>query len=914
MNEFLQGHLEGKRIRPSSSNITSGTWMVPKSDPNAFPRVVHDYRALNSNTIKDYTPLPRQDEILEIMAKAKIRGKIDMTSAYYQIPMAESDIHKTAFKTAFGLFEWTVMAQGLCNAPATFQRYMNWILRKYIGRICSCYIDDISIWSQSIEEHKKNVRLILEALREHGMIASAMKSVLFADAIPFLGHIVSSRGIEVAEDKVNKILAAKRPESAQHIKEFNGLVNYIGQFLPGLAEWSSKLSGLTKKNVPFKWDESHETAFLNIKRLSKEAPICKPIDYTLLDPVFLVTDASKDSLGGYYGQGKDYKTMTPAGFHSRTFNPAEKNYPTHDKEMLAVVDCMKKWEPQLLGGPFKVLTDHRPLTHWTTQKDMSPRQIRWNNDVYSRFDATIEYIPGVTNTAADALSRYPFVQHSTPVTSNPSEDSEINAVSTIHFDKGILESVKACCKTDKIFAPIIQNPERFPAYQVLNDLIFMDGRLCIPTNDRRSRECLLKQYHDCQSHFGIAKTRQSITRDYYWPGISLEVEKYVKSCPSCAVNKAGTRGPAGFLHPLPIPENRFAEIAIDFVGPLAKCKGYDTLLVMTDRLTNYVRIEPTYQTATAENVATLMYKSWYRHFGLPEAITSDRDKLFTSKFWRQLHSLIGTNLRMSTSHHPETDGSSERSNKTAIEALRHYVNVRQKDWVDHLIHVETSMNNSVNATTGKSPTELLYGTTIRLFPVVNLGEATLPAVADYLEQIRESIDIAKDGHRAAKTKQTVYANQHRREDPEYNVGDKVYLESSTIRLNIKQKGRAAKFYPRFIGPYKVIEAKTKTSTYKLDLPAELGIHPWFHTKRLKLAIDNDPNLFPDREPPRPPPVIEESNEYEVERVLDHRDLRSGRQYLIHWLGYPDSDDEWIHEDNIPGKELIAEYLRELEEE
>jgi hypothetical protein len=228
--------------------------------------------------------------------------------------------------------------------------------------------------------------------------------------------------------------------------------------------------------------------------------------------------------------------------------------------------------------------------------------------------------------------------------------------------------------------------------------------------------------------------------------------------------------------------------------------------------------------------------------------------------------------------------------------------------------VETSMNNSVNATTGKTPTELLYGTTVRLFPVVNMEKATLPAIANYLERIQESINIAKEGHRTAKTKQTVYANQHRREDPEYKVGDKVYLESSTIRLNIKQKGRAAKFYPRFIGPYKVIEARTETSTYKLDLPAELGIHPWFHTKRLKLAIDNDPELFPDREPARPPPVIEESNEYEVEQVLDHRDLRSGRQYLVHWLGYPDSDDEWIHEDNIPGKEPIAEYLRELEEQ
>ena len=161
MNDFLQGHLQAKRIRPSSSHIASGTWMIPKKDPLATPRVVHDYRDLNANTVKDHTPLPRQDEILELMAKAMIRGKIDLINAYYQIPMRECDIYKTAFKTPFGMFEWNVMPQGLCNAPVTFQRYMNWVLRKYVGRICAVYIDDISIWSNSIEEHIQNVHLIL---------------------------------------------------------------------------------------------------------------------------------------------------------------------------------------------------------------------------------------------------------------------------------------------------------------------------------------------------------------------------------------------------------------------------------------------------------------------------------------------------------------------------------------------------------------------------------------------------------------------------------------------------------------------------------------------------------------------------------------------------------------------------------
>ena len=157
---------------------------------------------------------------------------------------------------------------------------------------------------------------------------------------------------------------------------------------------------------------------------------------------------------------------------------------------------------------------------------------------------------------------------------------------------------------------------------------------------------------------------------------------------------------------MPVPEHRFDELALDFVGTIPISKGFNMILVMTDRLTDYVKLEPTHSTATAQDIARLIYASWYRHFGLPKAITSDRDKLFTSNFWKELHKRIKVSLRMSTSYHPETDGSSERSNKTVIESLRHYVNRRQTDWADHLIHIETAINNSVNATMKYTPTEM----------------------------------------------------------------------------------------------------------------------------------------------------------------------------------------------------------------
>jgi hypothetical protein len=297
-------------------------------------------------------------------------------------------------------------------------------------------------------------------------------------------------------------------------------------------------------------------------------------------------------------------------------------------------------------------------------------------------------------------------------------------------------------------------------------------------------------------------------------------------------------------------------------------------------------------------------------------MTSDRDKLFTSKFWKELHKRIRINLRMSTSFHPETDGSSERSNKSMIEALRHYVNLRQSDWADHLIHVESAMNNSVNATTGKTPTELVYGTPLRLFPSPrDLAKANVdvPAVSDYIQRIQDNIAFARDRHAEAKTKQTTYANKSRQAEPDYKIGDKVYLETKNLRLRIKKKGRSAKFYPRYVGPFEISKTEPATSNYTLKLPQEFRIHPKFHARRLKLAHDNDPKLFPGRIPPNPPSIDAEDEQYAVEAILDHRKVGRSRQFLVHWQGYSDTDDSWVKEKDID-VEMVRVYFEELEKE
>ena len=186
-------------------------------------------------------------------------------------------------------------------------------------------------------------------------------------------------------------------------------------------------------------------------------------------------------------------------------------------------------------------------------------------------------------------------------------------------------------------------------------------------------------------------------------------------------------------------------------------------------------------------------------------------------------------------------------------------------------------------------------------------------MADYIERIQESIAIARDNHAIAKTKQTTYANKHRRKEPSYKIGDQVYLDTYNLRLLIKQRGRSAKFYPRYIGPFSILKAKPKTSTYKLQLPPQYKIHPTFHARRLKPAFENDPALFPERQVTSPPPLDADDNQWEVEKLLDHRTYRRQKQFLVRWVGYPKYPDSWEAEYDV-SKELKLGYWKEIGEE
>ena len=235
-----------------------------------LPRWVNDYRKINANTVTDTYPLPRIDDILADCAKGKIWGKIDMTNSFFQTRMHPDDIQYTAVMTPHGAFEWLVMPMGFKNSPPTHQRRMNQALRHLIGKICHVYLDDIIIWSQTLEEHQRNVETVLLALRNAHLLCSPKKTSLFCTEIDFLGHHISARGIEPDASKIERIANWKSPRSSKDVRAFLGLVRYIAVFLPKLADFTHVLTPLTTKACDKlfpTWTPEHELAFRGIKSL-----------------------------------------------------------------------------------------------------------------------------------------------------------------------------------------------------------------------------------------------------------------------------------------------------------------------------------------------------------------------------------------------------------------------------------------------------------------------------------------------------------------------------------------------------------------------------------------------------------------------------------------------------------------------
>lgn len=896
-------------IRLSKSSYGAPVLFVKKKDGSM--RMCIDYRALNKITVKNKYPLPRVDELFDRVRGARYFSKIDLRSGYHQVRIAEEDIEKTAFRTRYGHYEFTVLPFGLTNAPATFMHMMQLIFRDHLDDFVIVFLDDILIYSKSYDEHINHVRKVLTLLRENKLYAKASKCEFFKTRISFLGHVVSADGISMEESKVKAVTEWPTPTDVQQLRAFLGLAGYYRKFVRSFSSIALPLTELLKKDKGFVWSDECEKSFQRLKTAVTSAPVLilpdPDLDYVL------DTDSSGYGIGAALMQDQG-RGLQPIAFMSKKLLDAEKNYTIREQEMLAIVCACKEWRHYLHGSKFKVVTDHDTLKYIDSQKkQLSARQHRWA-EFMAEFNYEIIYRPGKQNVVADALSRRP--DHRTTSTNDSSILNNVT-MSKIDTDSSLLNEIKNAYRKDKLYRRMEKRGYKHGYHKEEDGLVYYNDKLYIPRISSIIK-LLLHEAHDSNvaGHMGINKTMELLKRNYFWPRMHQYVIKYINTCSKCQRNKAVNMASNGLLHPLPIPSRRWQHISIDFIGPLPLTKnGFNFILVVIDKLSKMAHYIPCHQSISGEQVGKLLFKYVVRYHGLPEVIISDRDVRFTSALWNEMWSLLGTKLNKSTAFHPETDGQTERQNRTLEEYLRSYVNIEQNDWDEHLICAEIAYNNSIHASTNETPYYLNSGQhpNLALLSSNAFNNASNASVKELLEQMHSRIEHAKQCLQQAQDRQSQYVNEHR-SDVRFKVGDMVMLSTS----NLKSLDQVPKLLSKWLGPYPVKRVISPVA-YELDLPSDLSIHPSFHVSKLKKFNKNDDKLFPNREGElitRPPPEaqINGDDAYEVEKIIDKRLRRYGRskrrrvEYLVKWKGYDVREGTWKAEDDLKfAKDAIQEY-------
>lgn len=865
-------------IQPSKSPYGAPILFVPKK--NGKLRMCVDYRALNKITIRNRYPLPRIDELLDRLHGATIFTKLDLQSGYHQIRIAPQDVPKTAFRTRYGHYEWKVMPFGLTNAPATFQTLMNNIMAPCLDKFVIVFLDDICIYSKTSEDHLIHIDKVLSILQQHQLYVGLDKSAFGQHEISFLGHVISADGVKPDPKKVLAVQEWPAPKTVREVRAFLGLTGYYRKFIRHYAHIALPLTELTKEGNGWQWRDNKEgAAFEELKTALTTSPVLVMPDPDRSYEVY--TDASDFALGAVLLQNHG-NGLQPVAYLSRKLNPAERRYPVGDKELLGILHALMEWRCYLEGTNLKVNSDH--LNHtWFHKKRadvLTRRQAKWLQWMESYYGPVpIEYKEGKSN-LSDPLSRRPDLA-TLISTWEPTE---------------FITKIQDAYQHD----PYYDNPVGYLAHH--DGLWYLGDRIAIPNSPELRKE-IMYEYHDSPSagHLGVTKTIRNVSRRFWWPHMHRTIRAYIRVCSSCQRRKPSNQLPGGLLQPLPTPNYKWEQITMDLITDLPPTKtGYDSIVTFVDRLSKQVHFAPTTKTVDAPNLAKIFRQHIFRHHGMPKVIISDRDDKFTSAFWRSLFGAVGTELRFSTAYHPQTDGQSERANRTLEDILRHYINPLQDDWDDKLDLAEFAINNSVNPTTGYTPFYLAYG----LHPPTALDLATnplVPASDGFLTEIKEALDHARHNITEAQLRQADYANRQRR-DVTFQPGDKVRLSTNNLRL---PSTMTKKFADKYIGPLEV-EKQINPVAYKLKLPSTLRIHPVFHVSLLQPWHTASDIPHPDTTVYRPPPVVPEDNQWLVDRLLDKRTYRGTVQYLVRWLGYGPEEDSWVNKEGVEDS-LIETY-------
>lgn len=918
----LQWLLDHDVIQPSSSPWASPIVMVRKRCGSL--RLCIDYRRLNAVTVKDSFPLPRIEDVLDSLAGCQYFSTLDLATGYYQVPMAESDVQKTAFLTPNGLFEFKRMPMGVCNGPACFQRLMSLVLQGLVGDQCMVYLDDIICFSKDFDDHISSLRSIFTRLADAGLTLKATKCVFFRKEVSFLGHIVSKQGVATDTKKVDSIKNCPAPASKTELRAFLGLSGYYRRFIRGYSEVAAPLYKLSGKEK-FSWNPEAQIAFDSLKCRLTEAPILAlPDTRSEAGQFTLDIDASGVSIGAVLSQQIEGKERV-ISYGSKSLDKSQRNYCTTRRELYALVYFAKHFRAYLLGRHFAVRTDHRSLQWLASLKNPEGQLARWLVDL-QEFDFSVSHRPGKQHTNADALSRLPThpeqascpscAQERTSSRDQQPSHKEIPEkfrVNAISIDESLLRS-QLHDHDIQIVRVGIAN-DRALSWDEKNDLstfglavyksaakLSMEGELLgirlagvwKPILPSANTIPFLREIHDGVGggHFGIKKTVEKVKTRCWWPGWMDDVKSYIAGCPTCAIVNDPCPNARAALQPFNV-SRPFQTVAMDMIGPITRTsKGNIFILTIIDLFTKWghaIALPGQDADTTIDAVIT----DWIARYGVPETVHTDQGPNFVSARFSAFVHDFGMRHTRSSALHAQGNGQVERFNRTLKGLLRKHVS-EENEWDAHLPQVVMAYNSSVQESTGFSPYQMLYGCNMPL-PIDNRfglwpedNACAVQPGARYLqlkESFRKIHAKARLNLTAARRRQkTVY--DRKVNETIFQPGDAVWLFHPATRKN-------RKLHKPWRGPYKVLEV-LKPSNYRIRFwGRDSGKTLVVHHNRLKRCNDV-PRALKLKETRVPDPMILRF-ERRNRRSVDHQEM--GRNCLFSQISSGESCDELLDEES-----------------
>jgi transposase InsO family protein len=802
---------------------------------------------------------------------------------------------------------------------------MNDIFRDLIleGVVC-IYLDDILIFTDTLEEHRRISRLVLERLRQHKLYLRSDKCEFEKTRIEYLGVIISHNHVEMDPVKIAGVAEWPTPKSKKEVQSFIGFTNFYRRFIADFSHHARALFDLTKKDAPFVWGTPEEDAFVKLKQLVTSALVLAMPDSSR--PYRVEADGSGVATGAVLSQpsAEDDK-WHPVAFLSKSLSAVERNYEIHDTEMLAIVRALEEWRHYLEGArhPVEVWTDHKNLEYFRVAQKLNRRQARWSLYL-SRFDFTLHHKPGRSMGKPDALSRR--ADHG----SGRGDNDNMTLLSPALFrvctlsglniegeERAILRDIRRCLRNNDLEESVAKavrqlrqdrsrGTVRSAEWSQAEGLLMFRGKIYIP-NDRDLRHRIVAQHHDTviAGHAGRWKTLELVSRNYWWPQMSRYIGIYVRTCNLCNRTKVQRRKPQGELHPVETPSGRWEKVSVDFVVELPNAHGYDAVMNVVDCTTKRAHFIPTHTTVTAEGAAWLYFREVWKHHGLPECVLSDRGPQFIAAFTRELYRLLRIKLAHSTAYYPQTDGQTKRVNQEMEQFLRLFVNERQDDWDELLPIGEFAYNNHVHSSTQQTPFMADIGRHPRMGFEPRQPRSEIESVNEFADRMERGLEEAKAALSKAKDEYAQYCNRRRSPAPDLKPGDLVYVEADDIATTRP----SAKLGHRRLGPWP-IEARVGHGAYRVRLPPFLRrLHPVFPIVKLTLV---EPDPIPGRLPvPPPPPIlIDGEEEYVVERILDSRWRYRRLEYLVKWEGYDVGHNSWVPSRDIHAPDAVVDFHRQ----